>query len=175
MLVPKSSLRMRCRRKDGTKNICTWSSIQCPLHMHTLHTHNRGTHRRHIHCLCLSSRPLLQVQAVVLAGVAWCHHREYSPIMITGRVGRQLYWRRQLSTHLSPPSVVFETVDLIVHSLPVTPLAMNQYLLGCKRKKIAALIDCGCDRPERWIQAAAKVQTVFPFRCSNNVTNQFQM
>jgi hypothetical protein len=56
------------------------------------------------------------------------------------------------------PQVVYETANVIVLSLPVTPLGMNQYLLGCKQLKEAALIDCGCIQPQRWIAAAAEVR-----------------
>jgi hypothetical protein len=62
-----------------------------------------------------------------------------------------------LTTELPQPCLLIETDALTIHSLPVTPMAMNQYLLGCKRQKKAALIDCGCDRPERWVKAAAQV------------------
>ena len=85
------------------------------------------------------------------------------------RVGRQVYWRgRCLSalssssstttpTERSLPPVIIETEEVIIHSLPVTTLGMNQYLLGCKRQKQAALIDCGCQQPERWVEAATQV------------------
>lgn len=82
---------------------------------------------------------------------------------MTKRVGHQIY---RCCRHLSAlpsqpppplPRVVVETEELVVHSLPVTPLDMNQYLLGCKQKKKAVLIDCGCEWPDRWVRTAAQV------------------
>ena len=52
------------------------------------------------------------------------------------------------------PQIVHETDALLLKSLPVTPFAMNQYLLGCKETKEAVLIDCGDDQPQRWVDAA---------------------
>lgn len=52
------------------------------------------------------------------------------------------------------PSLLMETPSLVVVSLPVTPFAMNQYMIGCKETGEAALVDAGDEDAARWIATA---------------------
>mmetsp|Transcript_11736 Transcript_11736/g.24014 ORF Transcript_11736/g.24014 Transcript_11736/m.24014 type:complete len:249 (+) Transcript_11736:75-821(+) len=58
------------------------------------------------------------------------------------------------SSSVPMPIPVLSTPSVLLLSLPVTPFAMNQYLLCCKTSKEAALVDCGDDNVERWVNAA---------------------
>ena len=58
------------------------------------------------------------------------------------------------ATSLPPPLVVHDSEALTVSTYPVTPFQMNQYMVQCKRTLDCALVDCGDDRPERWLLAA---------------------
>ena len=61
-----------------------------------------------------------------------------------------LLLRRSFSSTSRIP-VVIEREDVLVASLPVTPFAMNQYLVGCRSSGEAALVDAGDDDIARWI------------------------
>lgn len=61
--------------------------------------------------------------------------------------------RRLLSTASIP--VVYEDDHVKLLSMPATPLAMNQYLLGCKKTGSACIIDSGDSDGQRWIDAAS--------------------
>ena len=56
----------------------------------------------------------------------------------------------------SAPAIVLSTPTVLISTLPVTPVQMNQYLVGCRATNTAALIDCGDDDPSRWISHAAE-------------------
>ena len=53
------------------------------------------------------------------------------------------------------PSVILESPGAVVASLPVTPFAMNQYLIGCRTTGDAAIIDAGDEEPQRWLDLAS--------------------
>ena len=52
--------------------------------------------------------------------------------------------RRRFSTS---PSVLLRNERMVVMTLPVTPFAMNQYLIGCRETGEAAIIDAGDNDP----------------------------
>ena len=70
---------------------------------------------------------------------------------------RQLGFTPSMSMSTSSSHVlnsVLSTSAVLLLSLPVTPFSMNQYMLCCKTTNTAALIDCGDDNIERWLDAA---------------------
>ena len=81
----------------------------------------------------------------------------YPTISAPRMIGRLLVRRRCLcSSNSSVPRRIYESDELLVRSLAVTPFQMNQYLLGCKQSGEAALIDTGDSIPQRWIDAASE-------------------
>jgi len=78
-----------------------------------------------------------------------------TPIMVAVRRIPAIL-RKFSSSSSQSPLTMLSTPTMVLLSLPVTPFAMNQYLLGCKVTKQAALIDCGDDNIERWVDAAAE-------------------
>ena len=52
--------------------------------------------------------------------------------------------------------IIYENADILVKSLPVTSLGMNQYMIGCKKTKQAAILDCGDKVPQNWVDSASK-------------------
>ena len=68
---------------------------------------------------------------------------------------------RQLhAASLKAPPLIHSSSTLSIHSLPVTPFAMNQYLLICKRSNSSALIDCGDSLPSRWLLASPSICSI---------------
>jgi hydroxyacylglutathione hydrolase len=59
--------------------------------------------------------------------------------------------------HSAKPAIVLESQGTVVASLPVTPFAMNQYLIGCRATGEAAFIDAGDDNPQRWKELSAEL------------------
>lgn len=53
------------------------------------------------------------------------------------------------------PRLMLESDTAILLSLPVTPVQMNQALLGCKKSGEACIIDAGDQTPQRWVDAAS--------------------
>jgi len=51
--------------------------------------------------------------------------------------------------------LVHESKNVFIKSLPVTPLGMNQYMIMCQSLNEAAIVDCGDDEPQRWIDEAS--------------------
>eukprot|EP00937_MAST-01D_sp_MAST-1D-sp2_P006228 g6228.t1 len=62
---------------------------------------------------------------------------------------------RSLASASSSIPVLVDTDAVLVASQPVTPFAMNQYLVGCKKTGQAALVDAGDDDASRWVTLGA--------------------
>ena len=60
---------------------------------------------------------------------------------------------RGLST-TGKPRVLLQTPEIFVACLPVTGFQMNQFVFGCKKTGVAALVVSGDSDPSKWIEAA---------------------